>query len=260
MKKYSYFQAPVLSFYSKEFYKYIANEKSGTGFGYLLLLLALCAMPVTLEMENGFSNYIDNEASKLVSQVPVITIVNGEASIEEPQPYVITDPESGKPLIVIDTTGQVTSLQDTEAKILISKTFFLYEKDEFETRKYDLTDVQDYVLNQSKINSWLAIAKEYFFVCLYPAVLIGTYLWRIIQLLIYAVIGLIFVSLLNSSNSYGSLLRLSVIAITPVILMDTIFVTMMGMEIPYPGTLSFLAAMAYLFFGVNCSKNMETSR
>lgn len=255
MKKYSYFQAPILSFFSKDFYRYISNEKNGTGFIYLFLLLVLCVIPVTLEVEKVVNTYIDNESGQLISQVPEITIANGEASIEEPQPYFITDPENGKPIIIIDTTGEITSLGDTEAKILISKTFTLYEKSEHETRKYDLVDVQDYVLNQSKINNWLAIAKEYFFVCLYPFILFGAFLWRIIQTLVYAVIGLIFVNILGSYNSYGSLLRLSVISITPIILIDTIFVTMLGIEIPFSGILFFLGAMAYLYFGVKCSKN-----
>lgn len=259
MNKYSYAQAPFLSFFSKDYYRYISNEKSGTGFLYLFLLLALYVIPSVFSAESEFNDFVNYEAPKIITQVPEITIVNGEASIEEPQPYTITDPDTNKPLVIIDTTGQVTSLQNTEARMLVAKSYVMYEKNAYETRTYDLSDIEGFVLNQSLINEWLNIAQEYFFLALYPLMLLGLFVAQIIRMLIYAVIGIIFTKILKSSNDYSSLLRLSVISFTPVILIQMI-IEILGISIPFSGIIFFLVAMTYLFFGVYSAKNTETSR
>ena len=68
MKNYMYAKAPILSFFSKNFYRFISNEKSGTGFGYLFLLLAICVIPSILEMERVFDDFVDNDAPKIISR------------------------------------------------------------------------------------------------------------------------------------------------------------------------------------------------
>lgn len=254
MKKYSYAQAPFLSFFSGDYYRYISNEKSGTGFFYLLLLLVFYVVPTVIKAANGFDGFVINEAPKIITQVPEITISNGQASIEEPQPYTIIDPGTNKPLVIIDTTGQVNSLQNTEARVLVTKSYVLYEKNAYETRTYDLSDVGNFIVNQSLINEWIAIAQDYFIVVLYPFMLIGLFIAYIIRMLIYAVIGMIFVKILKASNDYSSLLRLSVVAFTPVIIMQAI-VEIVGLSIPASGVIFFLIAMMYLFFGVYSSKH-----
>lgn len=254
MRKYSYAQAPFLSFFSGDFYRYISNEKTGTGFLYLFILLAIYVVPTVFKAESGFEDFIQNEAPKIITQVPEITISNGRASIEEPQPYTIIDPDTNKPLVVIDTTGQVTSLQNTEARVLLTKTYVIYEKNEYETRTYDLSDVGNLVINQAFINDWIAIAQGYFIVVLYPFILLGLFIAQIIRMLIYAVLGMVFVKMLKASNDYSSLLRLSVIAFTPVIIMQAI-VEIMEIPIPASGLIFFLIAMMYLLFGVSSSRS-----
>lgn len=257
MIKYSFAQAPYLAFFSKDFYRYISNEKNGTGFGYLFVLLAILVIPAVFKASIEFSAFIDNEAPKIITQVPEVTIANGEASIEERQPYVITHPENNEALVVIDTTGVVTSLDQTEARMLVTKSYIIYEKNAYETRTYDLSDIENFVLNQSLINEWAGIAQDYFIIVAYPFLLLGLFVVQIIKMLIYAVIGIIFAKILKSSNGYSSLLRLSVISITPILLIEATFETI-GVAVPFSGIIFFLITMAYLFFGVHSSRSMES--
>jgi len=95
MKRYSIFHAPLLAFGSKSFYRDVGRQWKGVAFGYLILLLVVCWIAPVASIHFGFSNWIDTEAPKIIEQIPAITFNNGKASIDEPQPYRIVDPESG---------------------------------------------------------------------------------------------------------------------------------------------------------------------
>ena len=124
-RKYSILHIPALSFFSKDLYRDVGLNWRGTCFGYLLLLLAACWIPIMIIIHSDTREWIRNEASKVVSQFPVIIIKDGIASVNEPQPYYIMTPDGNEVFIIIDTTGTVTSLADSNAYALITKTEFI---------------------------------------------------------------------------------------------------------------------------------------
>ena len=143
MKQYSIHHVPLWSFFSRRLYRDVCFEWRGVAFGYLLVLLAVCWVAPMLKLHMQFGEFVDNDAPPFLSQVPVITITDGRASIAEPQPYEIVDPDSGRPLVVIDTTGQVTSFKDTEAVALLSATQVMVKNSDIETRTFDLEEIDD---------------------------------------------------------------------------------------------------------------------
>ena len=251
MKKFSIIHIPLLSFFSKELYRDVAlNWKGvGTALGYLLLLLAVCWIPTMVEMHIGFANFVDNEAPKVVEQVPEITITDGQVSIEEPQPYYIKDPDSGDVLAIIDTTATITSLEDPNAMCLLTKTSIMWRESEFEINTFDLSEVENFVLNSDRIMSWLHTAEKFLVIIIYPFALLGSYLYRIVQALIYAAIGLLFALGCKVTLSYAALLRLAVVAVTPCVIAKTIL-GIAGVHLPYAPLIYLVAALAYLFFAV----------
>ena len=159
MKRYSIFQAPVMAFGSPSFYRDVGRQWKGVAYGYLLLLLTVTWIAPMITMHIGLSEFLDNEAPKIVKQIPKLTISGGRASIEEPQPYRITEPESEQTIAVIDTTGQITSLDQTDAKVLITATDAIIEKNQFETQTFSFAEIDEFVLEQDMINGWLDIAR-----------------------------------------------------------------------------------------------------
>jgi hypothetical protein len=247
MRKFSIIHVPLLSFFSKDLYIDVGLNWKGVGFAYLLLLLALCWIPTMIKTHVGVSDFIDNEAPAFVEQVPEITIIDGEASIKEAQPYYITAPKSNDVLAIIDTTGTIGSLEDANAMCLLTKTSFIWREGEFETRTYDLSEVEHFVVDSERITGWLETFKKFFIVAMSPFALLGSYLYRIVQALIYAAIGLLFASLCKITLSYSALLRLSITAVTPCIIVSTV----LGLGGIYlPMFFYLLAALGYLFFGV----------
>ena len=249
MKRYSIFQAPVLAFGSPSFYRDVGRQWKGVAYGYLLLLLIATWIAPMVTMHIGLSEFLDNEAPKIVKQIPKLTISGGRASIEEPQPYSITEPESGQTIVVIDTTGQITSLDQTDAKVLITATDFIMEKNQFETQTFNFAEIDEFVLEQDMINSWLEIARTLAAPILYVMVVLGAYVFRILQSLVYGCIGLAFASMCNIKLPYGALIRLSVISVTPGIIVDTVLMVM-KINVPFAWFWYFLAAMMFLLIGV----------
>jgi hypothetical protein len=248
-RKYSILHIPVLSFFSKDLYRDVGLNWRGTCFGYLLLLLAVCWIPWMVMIHQSLAEFVQNEASKLISQVPALTIKDGIASIDEPQPYYIMVPDSNEVFAIIDTTGTITSLADSNAYALITKTEAIYREDEVQSRTFSFAEIKNFRLDQAKLNNWLSTFQKLFVPITYPVVLAFSYVYRIIQALIYAAVGLLFAQGFRTKIEYPALLRLAVVAVTPAIIVNTIaaltgFVSF-GIWLVY-----LVIALAYLAFGV----------
>jgi len=248
-RKYSILHIPALSFFSKDLYRDVGLNWRGTCFGYLLLLLAVCWIPWMIIMHKSLAEFVRNEAPKMISQVPVFTIKDGIASIDEPQPYYITTPDSNEVFVIIDTTGTVTSLADSNAYALITKTEAIYRENETQTRTFSFANIKDFTLDQAKLNKWLATFQKLFVPLMYPFALAFSYGYRIIQALIYAAVGLLFAQGFKTKIEYPAMLRLAVVAVTPAIIINTV-VTLAGVVTCGIWLFYLAIAMAYLAFGV----------
>ncbi len=116
MKRYNILQAPVMAFFSPSFYRDVGLHWRGNGFAYLFLLLAVCWVPGSILFHLHFANLIETKTPAIITQIPQMKIIKGEASVEVIQPLKIINPESGTVLASIDTTGKTVSLEGTEAK------------------------------------------------------------------------------------------------------------------------------------------------
>lgn len=249
MKKFSIIHLPVLSFFSKDLYRDVGLSWKGLCFGYLLLLLAICWIPTMVRIHTGFSAFINNQAPPFIDQVPEITITDGQVSINEPQPYFIRVPDSNEIIAVIDTTGSIESPADANAFFLLTNNSIIARQSDFETRSFDLSQVKSFTVDSARITRWLNNIKKFLIVIMYPVALLSSYVYRIIQALIYAAVGLLFASLCRVSLSYGALLRLAVVAMTPCIIIKTVF-ALAGAYFPCIGLLYIVITLAYLYFGV----------
>ncbi len=211
--------------------------------------MAICWIPMMVRIHTGFAGFVKNDAPAVIDQVPEITITDGQVSIKEPQPYFIREPDSNQIIAVIDTTGSIESPADANAFFLLTNNSIITQTD-FETRTIDLSQVESFTMDSATITNWLHTAQKYLVIILYPLALISSYVYRIIQALIFAAIGLLFASSCKASLSYGALLRLAVVAMTPCIIIKTVF-ALAGVQLPcIVLLLYFVITLAYLYFGL----------
>jgi hypothetical protein len=155
--------------------------------------------------------------------------------------------------MVIDTSGTITSIEQTTAPLLLTKDKLMYRKpNRAETRIYDLSAIESFTADRNRVNGWVQAFRKYFAIIGYPFALAGSFAYRVLQMLLYAAIGLLFAKMLKASLDYLSVLRLASVSITPVIILSTLH-TLAGLHVPAFLLLSFAIAMGYLFFAVKAN-------
>lgn len=258
MRKYSILHIPFMSFYSKDLYRDICLKWKGVCFLYLFLLLCLCWTVPIVQTHMGFSDFVKNDSSDYVSQLPTIKINKGRASADVEQPHFIIDPENQETIAIIDTTGQINSLDETDAKILVTETDMFVKKNALETRSFTFRDLDDMQFDQEMAYDILGVVQNFIGISMFLLILPFSFIYRIVLALIYAAIGLLIASKYNSDRSYGELVRLSVVAMTPTIIIDSILGGF-GVNIPYSWLLYFIITIGYLIFGVKASIEDDTN-
>src|SRR3990172_1304212 len=223
MRKFGLFHPLVLSFYSQPLYQDVARNWRGATFLYLLLVLALYWLPGMVKMQRDMSEFLEKDAPAALQQIPRITITDGVVSTDVETPYYIKDPETGKPFLILDLTGEFTSLEGTGAKMLLTRNQLIAQKSTMETRTYDLSGIKSFSIDRETIERWLQLARSWLVPLLFPIIHIFSYCDRLFQTFVYGLIGLIIAKLFHVPLGLMASVRLAIIAITPVLLLDTVF-------------------------------------
>jgi len=258
MKRYSFLHAFIFSFFSKSFYQDVGRHWRGTGLLYIFIALLLVWIPTVIRMQLGFSRFSEHEGSRFTQQIPQIKIRNGEVSTDVTTPYFIKA-DDGTPLVIIDTTGQYQSLDNTTASLLLTKTHILTHNNR-RTTNYDLSGVESFDFDRARAESWLQTARTWLVPVIFPLGVVFSFVFRAIQILIYAAVGLLFAQISNTKLSYQTLMRLAAISLTPVLVLNVIF-EFLPIRIPGWWLIGTLIGLGYLFFAVrsNAGSSLPTA-
>lgn len=249
MQRYSIVHPLYLSFYSGSLYQDVARNWKGLCLTYLLALLALSVIPGVMEVRADLTTYFNTEAPRLVRQVPTITITDGKVSINKPQPYYIEDQKTGKPVMIIDTTGKITSLKESPAVILLTKTSMLVKTDKTETRTFDLSDIKNLVVDRRVIYDWMDTFQDWFVFIFYPLALAFSFLLHVVEVIFYALVGLIFARSMRATLRFRAVVRLAVVALTPSVIAGMLL-SVAGINVQYWWYISMMISTAYVYFAV----------
>lgn len=252
MKRYSIFHPLVLSFFSKSLYRDVGQYWRGTGLAYLLLVLALFWIPTVVKMQSGLEKFVNHDSKKFTEQLPAITISHGKVSTDVTTPYFIKDPDDGTVFMIIDTTGEYQTLDNTPAQALLTKSKFIMRQSKSETRVYDLASVTSFFVDRTRVENWLLTGKHWFIPIGYPLLVGFSFVLRAIQVLIYALIGLLFARMWQVNLDYKALMRLAAISITPVMVLDLVL-EFVPFHIPLWSWLGVGIALGYLLLAVKAN-------
>lgn len=258
MKRHSTVHALYMSFYSSSLYRDVRANWRGIAFLHLFLLLAICWIPIMFKLQSRLNHFINNEAPKIIRQIPEITITDGIVSTREKKPYYIKDADTGETLLLIDTTGEITSIEDYDAVMLLTKTQLIVKRNAIETRSFDLSQVKSFSIDQLTLFRWSEAIQQWLILLLYPFALFFSYFYRLAQALLYAAIGMLLAKIFHAQLRYQELLSLSLIALTPVIIVNTAY-NYMDIRVPFWWLLSFTVAMGYLAFAVKANSGGLTA-
>jgi len=247
VRRFSNFQALLPSFYSRGLYADVANQWKGAGLLYQLILIVLATVAVAIRVQISMAHFATHEAPPVIAQVPTIHIVNGEVSVNRLTPVTIHDPGTGKDLAIIDTSGEVTSLAGTEARILLTRTQLIVLRRPGFTQNYDLRNIKNLTLDRPTMMQWLHVLATWCAIVCCPFILAGLYAGRMIILLICSTILFLVARSGRSALDFSASTRLASVALTPATLIE-VLLDALGVKPGYWGFLWLLLAAGYLVF------------
>lgn len=253
MQKYNVLQALYLSFYSKDFYRDVHDHWGGKVFLYLLMLIALSWIALVIQLQIALNLAYSKNSDKIVSQIPVMTIKNGVMTTPENRPYFIHDLANKEIIAVIDTSGKYTSLEQAKAGILVTGSEILTQPKPNETRVNRIPTNLNMVLDPKVINGYIQKYLHFAWILLFVVFALFAYFYRIIESLIYAIIGKIYSAITGAGLLYDEILLITMMALTPPIILATVL-DFFSIYFPYQALLYFVLAMFYLFYGITANK------
>lgn len=257
MRQYSILHGLFLSFGSRSFYRDVAANWRGAAFILLLLLAFLIALQMALFINQGLSDFDRAYAPGYIRQLPTITIDNGEASTPQDIPYMITEPSSGRPVIMIDTTREHIEPGSSQAMVFISRTQIAYRRDERETRVYELSQFDDMVVTQESAHQLIDFLADWLGWILAPFIFVGVYVLRVLLALVYAVFGLVMGAVMKVKLPYDALVSLAMVTAAPAIVAEFV-INLFANTFNIPWLLGMLINLALLGFAIYANKPSAT--
>ncbi len=263
MRTTSLLRAIPRSFYDKELYREVGREWSGFGFGYLFVVISVFVLPMAMAALFYSSTVTLDEpfdANYVINQIPEMTIQKGEISTKVPMPHYIKDKETGHTLAIIDTTRSVTDwsqqMKDYKVLAIIGKNQILLNKSQKtgEKRLYDIPEDTNMVVTSDVVRGWGTKFLGYAWVLVLfmtPFIILIWFLFRIIIVMFFGVIGKIINLVLRMDLTYTECVRLASVATTATI---ALFALSMILTTPLSGWTYFAVNTVYLFCAIRANK------
>lgn len=265
---FKYLRGIAGSLYSAGFYRNVAKKWRGLGFFYLLLLVALCMVPPAIRFSLSLKNIEHARAgsylgmaetlAKISSQLPDITIKDGTLHTDAQQPYTIYN-ESAKPMVIIDTTGNTTTLRESSARLLITKDYALAKFDEDNIERIMFNELLEMLLipskgeillNNSTFPQMVSERSNYFSSVFFIFFMMSNFLFYLVLMVLLTGVGILLSAALKADLSFKAIVRLVITSSTfSIILFSVLF--FLDKQIFANETLVLLALQfAYLFYAV----------
>lgn len=254
----SFFQAVFRSCFDLDFFKSIKDQKIISSLGYLALFNLFVAIILSTAINFYLHGLLSNAQNMIDQDFPTITVKKGIVSCEAKQPYVV---EAEGTRFILDTTLTSAPIQNTQGKafVLIGKNFAAFrDEGQIETKIYDLSGIDDLTLTKElakkivTILYWVIAPLIMFFVAL------GLFILRLLQILFFSLLGLIFNKALKANLNYQNIFNLCTFAITGPILLSLI-VDLSGLQEKLPSILYFYLVYAVILFLAIKHQKLKTS-
>lgn len=247
-----FWQAPYLAWFSKPFYQDVAQRWRGLALTYLLVLLAVAWLPNAFRLNQRMETFRNNDLPPILEQVPRLEIQNGEIQADVTMPYRIIDPESQETLVVIDKNATEDDFDRLNTLILITRDQIISNRNGF-NRSFNLDDLEGVSIDKESLGGWIDGGITWTRTLAYPLLVINSWSYRFFQALLFGVVGLIIANSIQAKLPYAAVVRLSIIALTPVILIRTLL-NFFGITVPFWWLLAFAITVIYLYQAIKANQ------
>ena len=233
------------------FYKEIAFQRISKSIGYFFLFIFLITLVLSMKFSTVLIQGMGEVSKELGDRLPEIRIENGVVSTDVQEPFVIEEKDF---IFIIDTTGKKTTIDPSYKQgMLLTKNKLIHKQSEIETREYDLSKIKSFTVNKEATERWRKALSRFAF----PILLISLFPYfvgvKLIQILLFSLIALIVNTATKASLKYENLFNISLFALTPPVLLATIF-NLAGLKVPLFGLLYVAIYIVFLIGGIRSCK------
>lgn len=275
------------------FYRKIVQQSFGRSLRYIILLALFVAMVLSVNytvvlktVTVGVRGWARGNIPQILSGIHTITIKNGQVSCAAQQPFVKRlDMQKDRVSFIIDTTGQITSLDGYDLGLLLTKNKLILKSMEREgmakIQEYDLSKVAYFKLQAGEeakgeiVNIAFNKEKTYqltykklakllkiFPLVAFPIILIFLFSYyafaKMAQLFIFSPLSLLVGKFAKAGINYPKILNIGAYALTPPTLLAVLFI-IIKVNIP---AFWLLYMILYVFFLITailkCKKSLIT--
>jgi hypothetical protein len=238
-------------------FKNAVAQRPRRTFAFLVILTLLSSLAGTfavMRLMRGLARRLD----PYIDQLPTVTIKNGKASADVPQPWVKridSDDEGHAVVLIIDTTGQRTDFAPDEIGLFLQRDQLLFKFDD-QRREIPLSSLPDTVVGPKTVRGqiarilkrappWIAAA-----LCLYFLAA------KAFQALLLVLAGLMGTPGGRRPLGFGALFTVGVYALAPPVLLDCV-VRIFGVKAPFFWLVYVAIAIAYAILGARAASSDE---
>jgi len=230
-------------------YDEVTKQRARRTAGYFALLVVVLSIVLTAATVFHMRAFIKKEITPELDKLPVVTIRNGVASTNVPQPWVrdFDDGNGVRTIFAIDTTGKMTGFAPGEQGILLMRTQVLVKSmSNPQEQAVDWKDVfdEDTTIDAKWMKRWIDKAVWIAAAALLvvrPVYHTGA---KLLVALLTSLVALIVASSRRRQLRYGQLFSIALYALTPAILIDTVL-DVVNVDVPHFWVLYLLVAAAY---------------
>lgn len=256
VQRYSLIHPLFMAFFSRSLYQDVGRNWKGTGFLFLFSIIALCSIPFVLLVQSELSALLNEEAPRIVPQMPAVRIIKGKVSIDRTEPYCVKDDKSGDPLIIFDTTGQIRTLTGSKAAVLVLSSSLVVRNNTGETRTIDLSGIDGFALDRRLLYEWIDELEGSLAFILYPFAVLIFFLFSLIEVVIFAAIALFLTRSRGQSSDYRAYMRLAAVSLTPVMVIGAVL-NVAGIALPFWWLTSIPLTAGYFLFAVKVNRAVQ---
>ncbi len=267
MKQYASWQAPFYSFWSKSFYIDVAKNWHGLAYSYIFAIICFTWIFMAAKKQIEINSIAEHDIYPFIEKMPKITIEKGILSIDRSSPFTMSN-GAGIPVITFDTREKPMALEEIPSSFLVTKDSVCYKsavtlgessasakysKDQAKDQKLDLSTIDHQIIDQNAARQFVSDFCKSIGLIIFMIAVPLAFIFCLIQTLIYALLGLLIAKINKVDLSYGTLIRLSVVALTPVLLIDSI-IKVRGLDLnlwPIWPLVAFIIGITYVIFAVS---------
>lgn len=247
----AFFQEIVKSIRDFKFYKEVKDFQLPKGLKYILSLILLITIILTVRYSYDFKKGLNIAVDWAAQNLPPIEIQNGIVTVDVRQPYKVID---GDFALIIDTTGEITSLDGYERGVLLMKDRLMYKESDIKTETHNLSNIQTLRIDETFMKALQRNAVWILLPVMFVMLYVGFCLARFFQILLFSIVSVATSSIANIKLNYKQLVAIGIYAITPSTVLGAL-VALFGVQLPLFGIIYSGLYIIYLIIAIlNCKE------